>query len=715
VLLNVADFGDIASTVAAASDGDRIYIPGYRRWAAPAGGIQVTKSLEIFGDGPGDPGIRLGSVVEPAALGEDVFVIHPAEGSDPVGPVYLHDLMIAGREGGPARDGRYGIRISGAEAVRLDRVTIINMSGTGVEVNGATQVVMTNVFPSHCEDAGTRLASVDLALLTSCFWGDDLGSGLDAYGSGCVILSSNFESNRPAPKVSYGSLRLESCPIAVVSGCRFEDPSPPPSTIDTAVFDGFRSRMVVVNAANEVWAVEYSGGGVPSWSQLSQPGDRPNPRMQAAAIFRPGAGPNGQGQVVVFGGKNLLGGYFDDTWAFDLEQAAWAQLATSAPPDRPAPRAGHSAILDPVGNRVIVFGGMLADDPVPVMTNDVWSLSLSDGAWTQLAPTGQPPSPRWRHGAVYDATQERMIVFGGEEVDETLRNDLWALSLSGGTPAWSELSPTGSVPAARHSHVAVIQGQGMLLHGGVGELGELTDTWGLSLSGGSPSWGQYTISGAEATAAEHPVGVFDTLYDRLRVLAPAGLFQVHMPDWLYVLPAPPPFVKCELRACRGGVTVLGCFFTTGAEVAYETVGVLIGGDCAAVNVFGNRMERAQPVMTTMAAEGPPSPLGCTVWPQENVLGGVPLPARIDLGSEPSGYFESVNGGVVAVPSIFRPDPGALQAVSGLQLPVVDLPQGLRPNLPYGQLFYLDSAVTSDVGLWVHVRYHGWRKLDTVAM
>ena len=93
----------------------------------------------------------------------------------------------------------------------------------------------------------------------------------------------------------------------------------------------------------------------------------------------------------------------------------------------PPARAMHSAVLDPVRRRMVVFGGTRDRE----VLGDVWALSL-DGApqWTRLAPAGDGPGPRFGHGAVYDAAGDRMIVFGGDDGAGKL-NDTWQLSLGG--------------------------------------------------------------------------------------------------------------------------------------------------------------------------------------------------------------------------------------------------------------------------------------------
>jgi hypothetical protein len=87
---------------------------------------------------------------------------------------------------------------------------------------------------------------------------------------------------------------------------------------------------------------------------------------------------------------------------------------------------------------MVVFGGITG----PSVRNDVWELTLTPPRqWTQLKPTGTAPAARRGHVAVYDPVGDRMIVQGGFGTSSL--NDAWALSLSGATPVWTQLSPTG--------------------------------------------------------------------------------------------------------------------------------------------------------------------------------------------------------------------------------------------------------------------------------
>src|SRR5947207_797085 len=54
MLLNVLDFPDPGTALLCAQHGDRMYLPGGFTFEAPPDGWTLNKSLELFGDGPGD-------------------------------------------------------------------------------------------------------------------------------------------------------------------------------------------------------------------------------------------------------------------------------------------------------------------------------------------------------------------------------------------------------------------------------------------------------------------------------------------------------------------------------------------------------------------------------------------------------------------------------------------------------------------------------------
>ncbi len=228
------------------------------------------------------------------------------------------------------------------------------------------------------------------------------------------------------------------------------------------------------------------------------------PRLQEVMVLD-----TNRDRLMSFGGTD--GAYRNDTWTHSMVYGrGWDPLATSGTP--PGPRRLHTGIFDPVGDRLIVFGGY--DD---TLLGDLWQLSLSGTpTWSPLVASGTGPSPRGGHVAIYDPEGQRMIVFGGYDGVTPPGNrigDTWELSLSG-TPTWTQLS-TGPGPNPRSSATAVYDAQhhAMVVFGGT-DPNYYNDTWRLSLDG-TPSWSLINPSGTLPGPREEQSAVYDSKRDRM--------------------------------------------------------------------------------------------------------------------------------------------------------------------------------------------------------
>jgi hypothetical protein len=251
-------------------------------------------------------------------------------------------------------------------------------------------------------------------------------------------------------------------------------------------------------------------------------------------------------RAIVFGGETALG-RTNAVWALGLARPVpWTPLAPTGTP--PAPRRNHSAVCDSAGDRLIVFGGAGEFGDFA----DLWSLSLTGApAWTPIAAGGGPPAARSGHSAILDPVRRRMIVFGGS-ADGILKADVWALSLSG-APAWSVLTPGGTPPFPRADHVAIYDpvGDRMIVHGGLSTLGPMDDAWALNLSG-TPTW---TSLGSSPIAREQHVAVLDAARARMVVVGgiyagaedPWSMALSGAPVWTRLVPAGPAPLGCQAR------------------------------------------------------------------------------------------------------------------------------------------------------------------------
>ena len=310
----------------------------------------------------------------------------------------------------------------------------------------------------------------------------------------------------------------------------------------SAIYDSARNRMIVFGgwngstAYNDVWALSLSGS--PAWSELIPSTlAAPCPRYGHSAIYDPVGD-----RMIVFAGMNY-GSRMGEVWELDLSDTPVWHAVSVTGGGFPL-RAYHSAIYDPVGARMIVFGGSGNSGSL----NDAYALSLSGSpTWTTLTPTGTPPQARYAHSAVYDLVRGQMLVFGGTN-GGTNFNDVQALSLSG-TPAWTALAPAGTPPTGRYGQFAVYDpahDQMVVSCGRISAGSYLSDTWALSLA--SLTWSQTAPAGTPPAARYLGGAIYDPANSRMVAFAGAvggrsqndawSLSLGDAPAWTALLPAP---------------------------------------------------------------------------------------------------------------------------------------------------------------------------------
>jgi hypothetical protein len=321
--------------------------------------------------------------------------------------------------------------------------------------------------------------------------------------------------------IVFGGLEYDGSLLNDVPGLRLEGTpiwseitplvvTPPARMNHTAIWDPVRSQMVIYGGYDgwqeryDTWFLSFSSA--PIWRQVSQWGYQPEARDGHTAIYDPV-----RDRMVIYGGFNLA--VYGDTWGLPLtDPSHWSQIYVVG--ETPSGRSGHTAIYDPVRDRMVIFGGWPGGSPDAGL-NDTWALSIgmTPAPWSQLAPLGTPPSARFGHAAIYDPVRDRIVVFGG--YDGSLRNDAWALSLSG-TPAWSQLNPSGAPPSARSNHTAIYDpvGDRMVVFGGMDASGPRNDTWALSL-GVSLAWSQLAPGGGPPSVRYRQTAIYDPLRDHM--------------------------------------------------------------------------------------------------------------------------------------------------------------------------------------------------------
>ena len=259
-----------------------------------------------------------------------------------------------------------------------------------------------------------------------------------------------------------------------------------------------------VDATGQLGGVAGDG----SWSLLVPVGMHPSARFGHSAIYDPV-----RERMLVFGGQDTPS-LQDDTWALSLTDGiTWSEI--TIPGYVPPGRYDHDAIYDVTLNRMVVFGGAVGQPGNWTRTNEVWEFSFPDPHWAQLVSVGPGPTARTEHSLAYDPVRQQLILFGG--ADGSARSDLWALSLHG-SPVWTELSAAGVPPLGRYGHTMVYDSERdrFLLFGGYSPASSFNnDVWALTVSG-SPAWEQIIPDGAPPPRYGH-VGIYDARRDRMVV------------------------------------------------------------------------------------------------------------------------------------------------------------------------------------------------------
>lgn len=184
--------------------------------------------------------------------------------------------------------------------------------------------------------------------------------------------------------------------------------------------------------------------------------------------------------MVVFGGRDF-DYFFNDLWILDLNTLSWSQVSASG--DIPSPRQYHSATFIPTDNTMILFGGYSRDLYDEYRYSDLYFLDLSIYQWTQIEASGELPLDRDSHSAMYDATNNRIIMFGGIGEGWIHFDDFWEFNL--GSSSWTKIFPL--IVREAQSMVLIPTTQELVLWGGKQHPAIFYDDgYLISFTGGGP-------------------------------------------------------------------------------------------------------------------------------------------------------------------------------------------------------------------------------------
>lgn len=291
------------------------------------------------------------------------------------------------------------------------------------------------------------------------------------------------------------------------------------STTNTSVFLDFSSYAVNssenITPKVEVRAIgsSFTGTATHTGDAFSLSPSVPRFRTYPATIYD-----SANHRVIVFGGKDDNGAYLNDTWELKLPSSnnpnpTWRQMSPSGTP--PTARTAMVYVYDSVAERMIIFGGTNGSALGGFYALDT---STTDGSWSTFDPAGTDPGNRFTSAGIFDATNRRMIIFGGWTTADN--NDTWSITLPDdlANSVATQLSPGGTLPSARSEHAMIYDSanQRMILFGGWGAA-FYNDVRVLSLTLGSEAWSSPTISGTPPSIRSSHVVVYDPVNQRMVV------------------------------------------------------------------------------------------------------------------------------------------------------------------------------------------------------
>lgn len=190
-------------------------------------------------------------------------------------------------------------------------------------------------------------------------------------------------------------------------------PSVEPTVAGPLAYDAARGEMVMFSSSQEVTETWIWDGS--TWTQRT-PSTLPSSRFAQALVYDAA-----RDRVVMFGG-DVADGVTDETWLWDGSD--WSLATPSA---RPPGRFNHQLAYDAKRQRVVMFGGQ--DRPIAPGLTGTWEWDGSN--WIEQSPVSSP-APRIGASMVYDFVRQRIVMFGGDGLD-----DMWEWD---GT-SWTLLSP----------------------------------------------------------------------------------------------------------------------------------------------------------------------------------------------------------------------------------------------------------------------------------
>ncbi len=305
-----------------------------------------------------------------------------------------------------------------------------------------------------------------------------------------------------------------------------------------------------VSALNETWNFDSENR---TWNKI-HPLVSPAARGDGMFVYD-----ESTDAFVLFGGwQEVSSGThlrLSDTWIFSLRTNSWIERHPVA---SPSPRSDAEVAYGLLGRAILLVGGFNGS----AYLGDIWSYSVATNTWVQRFPAVKP-SPRADGRMVYVPSQDRFILFGGNDYNGanfTFHHlaDTWAYNWTANT--WRHV-PTSVSPSARDYPLlwADPRSSVVLLTSGYGNRTILNDLWAFDLT--TDMWSNIT-----PTFSPPPryagTGGFDSAGNAFVLFGGAGTNGLLADTWYYRHdstngPADPFPLIAEITMAAAGIGLLG--------------------------------------------------------------------------------------------------------------------------------------------------------------
>jgi hypothetical protein len=215
------------------------------------------------------------------------------------------------------------------------------------------------------------------------------------------------------------------------------DPAFRPPPLEEPILMSGPGRITLIGANSSTQAMEvWEWTGV-DWAPRDPPpvSFRPRVRFESAGAYLASST-----EAVLFGGYELIDGTaqpLDDTYSWTGTE--WIPISPVA---RPPSLFGHRIVADNARDRLVLFGGRDLDYD---RLDEVWEWDGTSQTW--IGPRGgrMRPRPRHSHAMVFDSVRSRVLIHGGS--DDVSLDDAWEWNGS----SWRQIA-TSNGPTARRSH-----------------------------------------------------------------------------------------------------------------------------------------------------------------------------------------------------------------------------------------------------------------------